>query len=211
MSITIGIEGNDGAGKSSVIKLLKKYYISKGYKVLVVRFNMSYITLPAIKEGKKRLYSCEVNSLLHYLSIKDQYERYVSKFKKRKYIIIWDRYIYSVCSRGVVRGMGTTLLSFILKSTPPLDIIIYLDIDPNLALKRLNGNVNFWESGLDIYLNKKKEIAFIKFQKNVREESLKLFSEVNSCYVIDADEEKTILLKKIVKIIDNKVKHPYRR
>ena len=51
---SIVVEGNDGAGKSTFIKLLSKYLRSKGFDVEVFRFNMSYVTESAIDEGRKR-------------------------------------------------------------------------------------------------------------------------------------------------------------
>ncbi|MGX7111876.1 dTMP kinase [Gemella cuniculi] len=198
----IVIEGNDGAGKSTLIKNIKKYLISKGYKVLVVRYNMSYTTLPAIKEGKRRKFSSEVNTTLHYLSIKDQIYQYVDKFQKKGYIILWDRYIYSVVARGLSRNVNKKLISYMINDIPLPDLIIYLDISPRTAYSRLKGNVNYWESGLDVYKDEKsKKEAFIKFQENIRINFQKILSKYNIVSIIDSDEEVIEIFKKSISII----------
>lgn len=201
----IVIEGNDGAGKSTLIKNIKKYLISKGYKVLVVRYNMSYTTLPAIKEGKRRKFSSEVNTMLHYLSIKDQIYQYVDKFQKKGYIILWDRYIYSVVARGLSRNVNKKLISYMINDIPLPDLIIYLDISPHTAYSRLKGNVNYWESGLDVYKDEKsKREAFIKFQENIRINFQKILSKYNIVSIIDSDEEVIEIFKKSISIIFKK-------
>lgn len=201
----IVIEGNDGAGKSTLIKNIKKYLISKGYKVLVVRYNMSYTTLPAIKEGKRRKFSSEVNTMLHYLSIKDQIYQYVDKFQKKGYIILWDRYIYSVVARGLSRNVNKKLISYMINDIPLPDLIIYLDISPHTAYSRLKGNVNYWESGLDVYKDEKsKKEAFIKFQENIRINFQKILSKYNIVSIIDSDEEVIEIFKKSISIIFKK-------
>ena len=71
----IVIEGNDGSGKSTTIKYLSKYLKSIGMKNIIVKFNMSYITLKSIKKGKKAYFGPYTNTLIHATSIVDQFER----------------------------------------------------------------------------------------------------------------------------------------
>lgn len=199
-SYQIAIEGNDGAGKSSLIKLLSKYLKSRGYKVRVLRYNMSFITLPAIKEGKKRKFSPELNTLLHYLSIKDQQER----LAKNVDFIIWDRHKYSVYSRGKARNTDQAVLDFVLNDCASPDLTIYLDIDPNLSLKRLNGAINYWEAGLDIYNNLTIKEAFQKFQSSTRKEFIKILSPSNNTYLLNVKEGQSIreTLRECINIIN---------
>lgn len=183
----IAIEGNDGAGKSTIVKLLSKYLKSKNYKVRVLRYNMSFTTLPAIKEGKRRKFSPVVNTLLHFLSVVDQQERLYHNTD----FVIWDRYKYSVYSRGKARRTDVSVLNFILEYCSVPDITIYLDITPELSLKRLNGAYNYWESGQDIYPHLSKEKSFLKFQNNVREEFIKILSKNDNSFFINISDERT--------------------
>jgi len=197
--LVIAIEGNDGTGKSSLIKNLSKYYKAKGYKVLVVRYNMSYTTLPAIKEGKRRKFSPQINTLLHYASIKDQYLQYVKDYINKGYMIIWDRYIYSVCARGV----DEKAIKYYLKDVPSVDSVIYLDLDPIIAYERLSGDVNYWESGLDVYIDTDKNKSFVKFQNRVRCEFDSLLSDVENLEIIDASNKKQIIFSEVVSFLNN--------
>lgn len=184
----IAIEGNDGAGKSTIIKLVSKYLKSKNNRVKVLRYNMSYITLPAIKEGKRRKFSSNINTLLHFISILDQHERLI---KNNIDFIIWDRYKYSVYSRGVSRKSDSSILKFILETCPDPDLTIYLDIDPALSSTRLNSNYNFWEAGKDIYPNLSIDESFYKFQTRVREEFINILYENKNTFLINIVEGRT--------------------
>jgi len=207
MGISIAIEGNDGAGKSTLIKLLKKYYKAKKIKILVVRYNMSYVTLKAIKEGKKRFFSAETNTLLHYLSIKDQIERFIYNYKKVD-LIIWDRYIYSVCARAMARNVNLETTNFILKNTPSLDHTILLDITSEQSLYRLGEeNISFWEAGQDIYKKMSKVEAFKFFQSDVKKNLITLITETRDYSIFDAFQERSIIFENCIKIINSKLKH----
>lgn len=188
--VVIAVEGNDGAGKSSLIKKIKMYYKSKGVKVLVVRYNMSYTTLPAIKEGKRRLFSPQINTLLHYASIKDQYLQFVEKFIRKGYLIIWDRYIYSVCARGLARGVEKKEIDHYLSEIQEVDAVIFLNISPVTAYARLSGKVNYWESGLDVIPSNNKYESFVKFQNRVLNEFEGLLTNIKSKKTIDASSNR---------------------
>ncbi|MCO6019383.1 dTMP kinase [Carnobacterium divergens] len=194
----IAVEGNDGAGKSTQIKWLSKYYKSKGYKVLVARYNMSYTTLSAIKEGKKRKFSGEVNTYLHFMSIKDQFHQYVDFYLKKGYIVIFDRYIYSVVARGFARNVNNDVLNFLLQQCLKPNAILYLDIIPQKSINRLGDSINYWESGLDIFKNDSKEDSFIKFQTLVRIKMKELIKKEKNYIIVDGSEMKTDIFKQLI-------------
>lgn len=201
MSFVIAIEGNDGAGKSTIIKLLKRYYNSIGYKVIVVRYNMSFVTLPAIKEGKKRHFSGEVNSYLHYISVLDQIERFLSKKRYDNHIIIWDRYKYSIIARGMGRSVNSEILNHINTMLPNTDLTFFLDILPEESIKRLGSNINYWEAGKDVYPDLNKEEAFMKFQNEVRKNFFNIIPQ-KELQIIDAKMSIIENFYKIVEIVN---------
>lgn len=164
----IVFEGNDGAGKSTLVKFFSKYLTSRGISNIVMKFNMSFVTLPAIKEGKKRKYGPYTNTLLHTTSIVDQFERFACKELEKGKAVICDRYIYSVIARGIARGVEPNWAKSLVGWVTQPNYVFYLDISPEDALERIGKDaISFWEAGQDIMVEKDKEVCFLEFQKKV--------------------------------------------
>lgn len=165
----IVFEGNDGAGKSTLVKYFSKYLTSKGIPNIVVKFNMSFVTLPSIKEGKRRKYGPYTNTLLHTTSLVDQFERFACKELEKGKVVICDRYIYSVIARGIARGVDSNWAKSLVGWVAQPDYVFYLDISPQNALERIGRDaISYWEAGQDIMVEKDKEMCFLEFQKKVR-------------------------------------------
>lgn len=195
----IVIEGIDGAGKSSSIKLLKKYFESKRKKCVVARFNMSYVTISSIKIGKQKFFGPYANTLLHLASIVDQLERWIVHQLEKGHIIIFDRYIYTLIARGIVRGINSSMLFDLEQWVPKPDMVIFLDIPPNIALKRIK-KVTYWEAGCDVlneYNPEKTNEYFEDFQYKIRQVYKQNMLRWNLC-IIDADKSQADILKEIL-------------
>ncbi|MDT3959793.1 dTMP kinase [Staphylococcus kloosii] len=199
----VAIEGNDGTGKSTQIKLLKKYLKSRNKKVIVARYNMSYITLPAIKEGKKRRFSPEINTYLHFLSIIDQFDQYINRYLNKGYTVIFDRYIYSVLARGLARGVNSDIINFLYHRCVKPDLIVLLDIDPSISIKRLKGNINYWEAGCDVLNEENLEQSFLKFQQITRRHLKELIKKEENYQIINSNHYKKDIFFKIIKTLNN--------
>lgn len=200
----IVFEGNDGAGKSTIVKLISKILKSKGNRVKIMRFNMSYVTLPAIKIGKSMKFGVYTNTFLHVTSIIDQFERWILYELKKGTIILCDRYLYSVLCRGMARGLTIEDMEYFLNLIHKPSLSIYLDITPKGSLKRLNiKDISYWEAGEDIYRNDilSKQDKFILFQSEVRKNFI-YFKDIFSFNIIDSEEEITYIIKKIMELIN---------
>ena len=194
----IVIEGNDGAGKSTIVKLLSKYLKGQGYDNIIVKFNMSYITLKSIKRGKKMYFGPEANTLMHLTSIIDQFERYVCKEIEKGKIVICDRYVYSIIARGIARGIEKDIAVQLTDWMVKPDIVFFLDINPKESLKRIGADkITFWEAGQDVIYGKRKEICFLEFQKMVRKVFLK-YSKKWEFIILNSTNSSQELLKNIV-------------
>src|SRR5690349_621302 len=101
----IAVEGLDGSGKSTQIRLLKRWLELEGYKVLFTAWNYSELVRKATRKGKKKkLLTPTTFSLIHATDFADRYERQILPLLKGGYLVLADRYVYTAFARDSVRG-----------------------------------------------------------------------------------------------------------
>ncbi|BFI73355.1 putative thymidylate kinase [Nanoarchaeota archaeon] len=187
----IGIDGIDGSGKTTIVNLLKEN-LEKNYKIFVKK------EPGPLKDKIKEIISKPHDENLEYglvLSLLFTADRQIQDLEvnqklKEGYIIISDRTIYSTfCYQSLYEGFDINWLKEISKYIRKPDITFILDIDPEIALKRIE------ERG--------KEKTFyerLDFLKKVRDKFLKLkeiFPEDNIIY-IDSNKKPEKILEEIL-------------
>jgi dTMP kinase len=83
------------------------------------------------------------------------------------YIVLADRYIYTLMSRDAVRGISTrwshNLFGFAMKP----HLVFYLEVDPNELVHRVfqkNSSLDYYESGADLGLSDNMLESFLIYQ-----------------------------------------------
>src|SRR5258708_12301743 len=100
----IAVEGLDGSGKSTQIRLLKRWLELEGYKVFFTEWNSSELVKKATRKGKKKkLLTPTTFSLIHCTDFADRYERQILPLLKGGYLVSPDRYVYTPSARDAVR------------------------------------------------------------------------------------------------------------
>ncbi|WP_130805515.1 dTMP kinase [Senegalia massiliensis] len=140
----ITIEGPDGAGKSTQIELLKKYFKEKGKNIVITREPGGTLISEKIRdiildnENIKMEYTTEA---LLYAASRAQHvgEKIIPALKKGQ-VVICDRFVHSsLIYQGLGRGLGIEevkkINDFAIKGIMP-DITLFFDISPEVALKR---------------------------------------------------------------------------
>jgi len=101
----IAVEGLDGSGKSTQLRLVKKWLESEGVKVFFTEWNSSVIVKRATSKGKKRnLLTPATFSLIHATDLADRFERQILPLLQAGYVVLSDRYVFTAYVRDVVRG-----------------------------------------------------------------------------------------------------------
>ena len=101
----IAVEGLDGSGKSTQIRLLEKWLQVQGLKVFFSEWNSSELVKSATSKGKSRqLLTPTTFSLIHATDFADRYERQLLPLLRAGYIVLCDRYIFTAYVRDTVRG-----------------------------------------------------------------------------------------------------------
>src|SRR5690625_635260 len=154
----ITVEGGEGAGKTTVLKLLKDKLTQKGYDVLITRepggISISeqirqVILDPSHLEMEKR------TEALLYAAARRQHliQKVIPALEKGK-IILCDRFIdSSLAYQGYAREIGIeevlSINQFAIEGCMP-SLTLYFDILPEIGLKRIASNSNREQNRLDL-------------------------------------------------------------
>lgn len=140
----ITLEGPDGSGKSTVINLIKDYFIDKNIDLIVTREPGGTLIGEEIRDiildNNNTNMGLETEALL-YAAARSQHvhEKILPTLKMGK-TVICDRFLLSsLAYQGVGRGLGIervkAINEFGLRGTKP-DLILFFHIDPEITLQR---------------------------------------------------------------------------
>ena len=139
--LIIAFEGNHGVGKTTQCMMLCDYLEKRGFVCKYIKFPMAGIQEELLSEISKRcesqaLYSKFEISILLYETIKEVFELLNGDCANE--ILIFDRYKYS--GRIFLRdeGVESNLLESLLSWLPSPDILLYLDLDVETIIERID-------------------------------------------------------------------------
>src|SRR5574344_1180309 len=142
----ITFEGGEGSGKTTIILKLIEVLTSKGYACVSTRepggSEIAEQIRSIILDVKNTNMTKETETLLYAASrMQHLAERVLPSLEAGK-IVICDRYLdSSLAYQGIARGVGLSEVlkanSFALKHMP--DLTFFIDVEPRIALKRLNN------------------------------------------------------------------------
>ena len=164
----IVIEGPDGVGRSTQVSLLKPWLESSGHAVLDTGMTRSALAGKGIKQAKAGITLGPISLNLFYATdFADQLENIILPALKAGFIVLADRYIYTLMARDMVRGMDEAWLKNLYGIAPEPDAVFYLKVPPEELVQRTfakNASLDYWESGMDIGLSRDLFDSFMKYQ-----------------------------------------------
>jgi dTMP kinase len=170
----IAIEGADGSGRSTQIRLLTDWLEGHGYATVNVglkRSNLVSEELEAAMQGN--VLSPITLSLFYATDFADQLENIIVPALKAGFIVLADRYIYTLMARDIVRGANREYIESLYSIALMPDAVFYLDVAPRFLVERnvqKNASLDYWESGMDIRLSRDIFDSFMRYQKMIRNE-----------------------------------------
>jgi dTMP kinase len=200
----IVVEGIDGSGKSTQLRLLEKWLISRNVPVFFTEWNSSETVKQITKKGKKSGRLTPITfSLLHATDFADRYERNILPLLHAGYVVLADRYVYTAYARDIVRGCNPNWVKKIYEFAMKPEIVFYFRVPIDVAVDRiLSGRprLKYYEAGMDLNLSNDPYESYRIFQSRIIEqyESLSLSENFT---VIDGTmeiEESQKLLRSIV-------------
>lgn len=174
----IVIEGSDGAGRSTQISLLQNWLERRGFPTVVVGLKRSELVGEALAEAMRgNTMNALTLNLFYATDFADQLERVILPSLKAGFIVLADRYIYTLMARDIVRGSSMDWLKEIYGFALEPDAVFYLNTSPKTLAERnfqKRGYLDYWESGMDIQRVGSMYDNFIKYQNRLHKVFLTL-------------------------------------
>jgi dTMP kinase len=163
----IVLEGTDGVGRSTHIRLLKDWLENSGHAVLDTGMTRSALAGKRLKLAKEgHTLGGITMSLFYATDFADRLENEIIPALRAGFIVLTDRYIYSLMVRAIVRGADPEWLREVYGFALKPDAIFYLRVNIDDLVTRVLQSTGFdyWESGMDLHLGEDLYESFVKYQ-----------------------------------------------
>jgi dTMP kinase len=163
----IVIEGTDGAGRTTQINLLKPWLEELGHAVLDTGMTRSPLAGEGIRRAKEGNNLGRVTQSLFYATdFVDRLENEIVPALRAGFIVLTDRYVYSLIARAIVRRMDGAWIRNIFSVALKPDAIFYLRIGIDDLLPRVvfSRGFDYWESGMDLFPGQNMYDSFCNYQ-----------------------------------------------
>jgi dTMP kinase len=150
----IVIEGTDGAGRSTQMNLLKPWLEEQGHAVLDTGMTRSLLAGEGIRRAKEGNNLGRVTQSLFYATdFVDRLENEITPALRAGFIVLTDRYVYSLMARAIVRGMDPHWIRSIYSLALKPDAVFYLRLGIDQLIPRVvfSRGFDYWESGMDLF------------------------------------------------------------
>lgn len=168
------IEGPDASGRSSQIEMLTTQLEASGFAVLNTGIKRSELVSQGILEAKRNVSLGKRTLALFYAAdFADQLEHKIIPALQAGYIVLADRYIYTLMARNTVRGIRRQWSSDLYGFAMIPDLVFYLDVNPFNLVHRVfekHMNLDYYESGADMGISDDMFESFITYQRKMARE-----------------------------------------
>lgn len=210
--IIIVLEGLDGSGKSTQAKKLYRRLEESGVKVFTTNFIHSDFIKPSLLKTKWENCDIYTFSCMYTMGLAYTYFKEIIDKLNQDYVVILDRYIYTIMVKAIVSGADIEWVKNLTKIFKQADITFFIDTPVETCLNRKrkdNEYLSYWECGGNIfgsdqmryeYTPKEYEDGFIKYQTSIRDYFLEK-SKNEDWYVMNGCEDIKKINDRIYKIV----------
>ena len=166
----IALEGTDAAGRSTQIALLRELLETQGYGVSHTGLTRGRLAGDGLKRAKSGSTLGQLTLNLFYATdFADRLENEILPALRAGFVVLTDRYVYSVLARSIVRGMDEDWLRDVYRFAPPPHAVLYLKVGAETLIPRVltRGTFDYWESGLDFQEERDFFHSFVRYQKRL--------------------------------------------
>src|SRR5215469_9444805 len=174
----IVVEGADGSGRSTQIAMLMEWLEGSGHATVQVGLKRSTLVSEELEQAQQgNILSRTTLSLFYATDFADQLENIILPALKAGFIVLADRYIYTLMARDMVRGMDEGWLKNVYGIAVKPDAVFYLSVQPQELVQRnlaKNATLDYWESGMDLGFSRDMFDSFLKYQTGMQSAFKKL-------------------------------------
>ena len=196
----IAVEGADGSGRSTQLVRLVDWLETSGHPTVQVGLKRSTLVSEELEKAQNgNVLSRTTLSLFYATDFADQLENIIVPALKAGFIVLADRYIYTLMARDMVRGMDEKWLKNLYGIAPEPDAVFYLSVEPNELVQRnlsKTATLDYWESGMDLGLSRDLFDSFLKYQAQMGEAFRKL-QKIYGFEIVDANRSTDSITKEL--------------
>lgn len=181
----IAVEGADGSGRSTQIRLLVDWLEGSGHSTVQVGLKRSTLVSEELDRAQQgNILSRTTLSLFYATDFADQLENIILPALRAGQMVLADRYIYTLMARDIVRGMDEKWVKNLYGMALVPDAVFYLHVAPEELVQRTVAKysaLDYWESGMDLGLSRDMFDSFLKYQNKVIDQ----FERLRHAYAFD--------------------------
>jgi dTMP kinase len=170
----IVLEGADGSGRSTQIEMLNAWLENLGYGTVNVGLKRSMLVSEELERAQQgNVLSHTTRSLFYATDFADQLENRIIPALRAGFVVLADRYIYTLMARDIVRGADRDWVKSLYSIALVPDAVFYLRVSPQQLVERnfkKTTTLNYWESGMDIGLSRDMFESFMSYQRLIQAE-----------------------------------------
>src|SRR2546423_159868 len=168
------IEGADGSGRSTQIARLVQWLEGCGHATVQVGLKRSTLVSEELEQAKQgNILSHITLSLFYATDFADQLENIILPALKAGFMVLADRYIYTLMVRDLVRGMDEAWLKNLYGIALVPEARFYLNVSPEQLVQRnflKNQTLEYWESAMDAGRSAESFYCFLHYQAMVEKQ-----------------------------------------
>ena len=186
----IVVEGADGSGRSTQIARLRDWLENCGHATVQVGLKRSTLVSEELDQAQQgNILSHTTLSLFYATDFADQLENIILPGLKAGFMVLADRYIYTLMARDLARGMDEAWLKNVYGIALVPDAVFYLNVSPEQLVQRNFAKKNaldYWESGMDLGLSREMFDSFLKYQA-LMAQHFKRLQTIYGFRIVDGD------------------------
>jgi dTMP kinase len=170
----IVVEGADGSGRSTQMDLLRNWLERRGYPTLNVGLKRSMLVSRELEQAMRgNILGTRTLSLFYATDFADQLENRIIPALRSGFVVLADRYIYTLMARSIVRGVDSAWIRDVYSIALIPDAVFYLAVSPKILIERnlrKHAVLDYWESGMDMHRAADMYTSFIEYQRAIQKE-----------------------------------------
>lgn len=167
----IVVEGTDGVGRTTHVDRLRRRLEEMGYAVAETGLTRSDLASRGIRRAKQgNTLGSNAFNLFYATDFADRLEQQIIPALRSGFVMLTDRYIYSLIARAIVRGADPDWIKQVYAFALKPSATFYLRIEVEDLVPRVladGGGFDYWESGMDLPMGEDLYDSFVNYQRRI--------------------------------------------